>query len=273
MTERSSNHQLLASSQGSQPDPGRSANDNKMKKYDTPITLSSWLIALFMFICLFFGIRSSFAWKYFMVLPLVGIVAALYGLARGFVSRRYRSVVYGIIGLIPNLYFGYFFALHTSPQFDLYPSCHKNAVLGFSLWMADHETENYPNIKGIGPESLAELARYGSYSNLHENYMYVPGLNDSDPPQLVLLYAKRPTRYSRHGIPPPLIFKPKKWIVLGPDIAFPKIEHIGEFNDWIETIEFKARLQNTLDYLRDNNRPFWKNVVAEHTEFLKSIKE
>lgn len=41
----------------------------------------------------------------------------------------------------------------------------------------------------------------------------------------------------------------------------------------VETPEFKRRLNKTLKYLEDNNRPYWKNVVKEHTEFLNAIKE
>jgi hypothetical protein len=64
------------------------------------------------------------------------------------------------------------------------------------------------------------------------------------------------------------------WMVFGPDLF-----QAAHGNDLPEggtretTAEFKRRLQKTFDYLKENNRPYWENVVKEHTEFLNSIEE
>ncbi len=123
----------------------------------------------------------------------------------------------------------------------------------------------------------------------HENkhwpteYRYVPGLQKGDPSDLVLAYFVKPTRYLHHGSPG-TIFTEKKWIIVPLDFAGShgsltagqpprNMGLTGECSENVSLAEFRQRLQKTLDYLRDNNRPHWQTVVEEHTKFLDSIPE
>lgn len=109
-----------------------------------------------------------------------------------------------------------------------------------------------------------------------DDYRYVPGLHDSDPPDLVLMYLDQQARWVWHG-DPPTKFKDYGWIVVPVDFcdgiyARTRKGGWGELSERISEGEFKRRLRATLDFVRTNNRPNWKKVVAEHTAFLKTLE-
>jgi hypothetical protein len=46
----------------------------------------------------------------------------------------------------------------------------------------------------------------------------------------------------------------------------------GECSERLTLDEFRMRLRKTLDFLRENERPNWQTVVAEHQKFLESLE-
>jgi hypothetical protein len=170
------------------------------------------------------------------------------------------------------------------------PYCHKAIMGAFMVWMADHGTNVnghkddhgdsgkgiFPNVGGSSSDSLATIRdQMGGDMDWAKNYRYVPGLRQDDVGDLVLMYIDRPTRWTWHGQAPPTIFKEKAWMVVPVDFKFgvrlrPQAGP-GECSERISLAEFRTRLERTLDFVRTNQRPNWKTVVAEHTKFLDSI--
>ena len=156
------------------------------------------------------------------------------------------------------------------------PYCHKGIDMALHNWRDANKLDKttFPNIDGSSAKSLAEIREFfGVWEKLEETYMYVPGLRTDDPGDLVLMYLPQPTRWTWHGGPPPNVFKPKGWILVPVDMKFYGNRNRdelgpGEFSEWVSFMEFKDRLQKTLDFLRDNERPNWEAVVEEHTRFL-----
>ena len=129
-------------------------------------------------------------------------------------------------------------------------------------------TNDYPNVNGNGHASLSIIEPFMD-ARIHQ-YGYVPGLHHDDPNDLVLMYMKEKTRHSWHGDRDNSIFSPPKWMVLSPDIL---AGSAGEGGALVETPEFKRRLQLTVIFLKENQRPDWQTVADEQTKFLNSIKQ
>ena len=147
-------------------------------------------------------------------------------------------------------------------------------------WMVDsgmavNEGNNsFPNIGGVGSNSLAVISPYLKDMDWAKVYRYVPGLRQNDPDGLVMMYMDRPTRWIWHG-QTPTIFRAKAWLVVPVDFR----EGIGsnsiapgELSSCVSTVEFKRRLKATLDFIHTNQRPNWQAIVAEHSKFLEGIE-
>ncbi len=175
------------------------------------------------------------------------------------------------MGVLVSLPFIYNFAVldHAGRPF-----CHKQIALSVPIWRDDHHTDQLPNVRGSSHDSLAELRDLLNTDRVEKNYMYVPGLREGDPGDLVFMYLRVPTRWIWHG-QARTRFKPKGWIIVPLDFEIfgsRKPSGPGECSEWVPFPEFRSRLLTTLDFLRTNNRPNWQAVVAEHTKFLESIE-
>lgn len=135
-------------------------------------------------------------------------------------------------------------------------------------WMlaAGKTNGDYPNANGDSSNSLALLKPYDG-DDL-QRYEYVPGLNDHDTNDLVLMYLKTKTHYTWHADFDHTIFSPSRWIVLSPWIDD---GHCPEGGEWVDTPELKRRLLLTLKYLQEKQRPYWQAASNEQMQFLKSI--
>jgi len=180
-----------------------------------------------------------------------------------------------LIGSV-GLALGYYFLV--APDLEGRPFCHKVVNLGFTMWKDGHNTNVFPNVHGIGRDSLAEIKEeMAGNMEWAGDYRYVPGLRADDPGDLVLMYFDRPTRWTLHVERPPTRFKERAWIVVPVDFTLGprpsgRPEGPGEMSERISTEKFKRRLRETLDFVRTNDRPDWQVVVAEHTKFLESIE-
>jgi hypothetical protein len=192
-------------------------------------------------------------------------------------ARAKRIVLWigGTLALLVGLAFGYYrFIL----DWEARPGCHKGFMFAFYTWMDDNgkdantQTNDFPNINGIGAISLAAISNgMGSQMVWAHDYRYVPGLRQNDPGDLVLLYLNRPTRWTWHGAPG-TIFRKRVWMVVPVDFTIggrPRSRNEGEMSERLSPAEFRSRLSRTLDFIRTNERPNWRTIVAEHTKFLK----
>lgn len=188
---------------------------------------------------------------------------------------RLKALKRGVItfGVLTGAFLAYRFVLldrdpHTQPV------CHKAVDLAFHTWCDIEQTKTHPNVRGNSAESLARLDKHMEGISLSDKYMYVPGLRNDDPGDLVLMYLRRPTRWQWHA-GPGTIFREKEWIVVARDFSFYGREETrdGEFNERMSLAELKARLRRTLDYLRKQNRPHWRAVAEEHRRFLSKASE
>ncbi len=165
------------------------------------------------------------------------------------------------------------------------PFCHKILTGILIQREMEHRAKGdmsgaYPNVGGGSEKSMIEIASYfpspakDGATEMLRQYAFVPGLQESDPENLILMYLKQQTRYTWHGDTRANRNK-LMWIVFSPglDSPFDTDEWCPEGARKLNTREFKARLQATLDYLKANNRPYWTNTVREHSAFLNSIKE
>lgn len=156
-----------------------------------------------------------------------------------------------------------------------YPSdpltlCQKVLDGGFEQCKMENGTNAYPNVEGNSKKSFASAGQYmWHWEEYYAKYGYVPGLKDDDPSDLVLMYLKKKTRRTWNGDFSGSILREPKWMVIGPDFGY----DLPEGGRLEETSVFKTRLQRTLDFLKENERPHWETVVKEHTEFLNSIGE
>ncbi len=155
------------------------------------------------------------------------------------------------------------------------PYCHKQIYLSFLMWMEERTTNAFPNASGLSSNSLAEINELMAGSAWSHNYKYVPGLHKDDPGELVLMYMEHPTRWTWHGRPP-TIFNEREWILVPVDFNMESYLRAGagpgELNERVPLEEFRNRLKRTLDFVRTNERPNWRTVVAEHTQFLDSLE-
>jgi len=87
------------------------------------------------------------------------------------------------------------------------------------------------------------------------------------------MYVKEPSRRSWHGDTPRWFRKEKRWVVLSPQMREGEADRYSEVGEWIPTDEFTNRLTQTLRFLSDQGRTNWANTVAEHREFLPSLRK
>jgi hypothetical protein len=132
--------------------------------------------------------------------------------------------------------------------------------------MIEAKADSYPNVRGDSLASLAILEQY--FSGSLKEYAYVPGLRPDDPKDLVLMSLRSKTRFDWHGDRSATIFTPKRWMVLPPGITEGKCTEGGEL---LETSEFARRLRRTLEFLKEQQRPHWHEIVTEQTKFLQSL--
>jgi len=159
------------------------------------------------------------------------------------------------------------------------PYCHAQIMLALENWIERNgndsrsRTNPFPNVGGVGRDSLDAIRE--ETENMMDwapDYGYVPGLQQNDPGQLVLMYFNRPTRWTMH-ISAPTIFEDKEWILIPVDFGQGRREKSGpgEDSERVSTEEFKRRLNETIDYVRKMERPNWQTIVAEQTKFLERI--
>jgi hypothetical protein len=187
------------------------------------------------------------------------------------------------------LFVCFVFGFRMLHDFDNVPLCDKQMWALVAAWSNVKQVDDLPNVKGRSAESLAALYKAvdgeeeGESETRNEKYQYIPGLRRGDPGDLVLMYMKRPTRWTHHAAGPPQIFTEAKWQlvpfdflgVLGKADVEPvprEIPSRGECCERVRLAEFQTRLRKTLKFLRDNDRPHWQTVVAENEAFLKSLE-
>jgi hypothetical protein len=127
----------------------------------------------------------------------------------------------------------------------------------------------YPNVDGSESGSLPAIEPFIG-AEVHE-YGYVPGLNEDDPGDLVLMYMKTRTAYTWHGDSTHTILSPRHWMVLSPG-TFPN-GTCPEGGELLDTAEFKRRLERTLAFVKEHERPYWPKVLEEQSKFLKRLKD
>lgn len=183
------------------------------------------------------------------------------------------AVLFAIIGTVVLV----FCIIYSDRRMGPTPIC----MVFFPFWDSlPHKPDNtidmdnaFPNVMGSGVLSLQQIATKCGYfdERLIRNYVYVPGLRGSDPDDLVMLYMKRPTRYYWHGYARP--FRDPMWLVFSPGFNYcpTNAESCAERGQRMDTQELERRLRLTLAFLKNNDRPYWTNVVAEQEAFLKTI--
>jgi hypothetical protein len=188
--------------------------------------------------------------------------------------KRLALWIGGVIAVLIGLAFGYYFFIQ---DWQGRPFCHKQIMFGFLRVMhpsagdLTNARDPFPNVKGLSQDSLAAIRKeMGSSLAWTNDYNYVPGLREGDPPALVLMYFNRPTRWNWHGRPPTVLEK-KAWIIVPVDFS-PHTGKAGECSDRVSLDEFRVRLRQTLDFVRTNERPNWQTIIAEHTKFLDSLE-
>jgi hypothetical protein len=169
-----------------------------------------------------------------------------------------------------------------SHDFSNIPLCNKAIFFAVYRWFDTHTpSANLPNENGKSDESLQELMEADHPDEWVEQYQYISGLRRGDPGDLVLAYRKSPTRWRHHAAGPPLILSERKWILIPFDFTGVmessiasrvkrEMPDVGEDAERVSREELNSRLQRTLKYLQDNNRPNWEIVAAENKEFLNS---
>lgn len=105
-----------------------------------------------------------------------------------------------------------------------------------------------------------------------KNYEYIPGLHSDDPEDLILIYIKTPTRFDS-GLEKKkkayrIYSRKKLWAVIPPYIQH---DHEDTYI-MLEKVEFLKRYKKTLQYLEDNKRPNWENVLRHHNAIIKTIE-
>lgn len=152
------------------------------------------------------------------------------------------------------------------------PICGRLIDGAFQRWWLQSQTKcsrdcPYPNVDGSESRSLSAIEPF--IGPEVQQYGYVPGLNEDDPGGLVLMYMKARTAYTWHGDSTHTILSPRHWMVLSPGTMNGNLPEGGEL---LDTPEFKRRLEMTLAYLKEHQRPYWPVVVEAQSYFLKSLK-
>jgi hypothetical protein len=133
--------------------------------------------------------------------------------------------------------------------------------------MIETRTNTYPNVGGVGSNSLAVVQPY--LKSEMQRYRYVPGLSHDDPKDLILMYMS--TRYTWHGDTSHTVFSPKHWLILSPEIVgggtFP------EGGEFVDRLELKRRIEKTVAFLKEHQRPCWQFVAEEQSRFLDSLRD
>lgn len=144
---------------------------------------------------------------------------------------------------------------------------------GFQGWWINTGQTNrypvYPNVVGSGSRSLAVIELFTDSEIQH--YSYVPGLREGDPAELVLMFLKARTAYTWHADYTHTVLSTRRWMVLSPDPL-----HTGtcpEGGELLDTPEFKRRLEKTIAFLKEHQRPYWQVVVEEQSKFLRSLED
>lgn len=161
-------------------------------------------------------------------------------------------------------------------DYEIKPLCHKQIDSSFHQWQTEHKTRDFPNVRGESLASMQTMPNFEVFPELESHYSYVPGLTRDDPGDLVLLYVNKPTRWTWHGTPP-TVFTEKAWILVPVDMKFygsrdREMLPPGEFSERVPLAEFRQRLEKTLKFLEEKQRPHWETVVKEHSKFLKTIE-
>lgn len=162
------------------------------------------------------------------------------------------------------------------------PLCHKLLLTPLYGYLQTHLGGVLPNVDGKSNASFVLLASHlGSSSDKFaqewlQQYKYVPGLNENDPGDLVLLYMVKPTRWVHH-IAPAKAWDAEGWIVCPIDLmtttnmSVQRTTRLGELSESLTEEQFRERLQKTLDFLKANQRPHWEVVIKEHQEVLDAL--
>lgn len=194
--------------------------------------------------------------------------------------KRIARWIGGVLAVLILLVLGY---RHLVFDMEGQPVCHKQIMFGFTGLMHPAggnillDPKPFPNVDGLSQKSLTAISdTMAGYTVWTNDYNYVPGLCENDPPDLVLMYFKSPTRWIWHGMPR-TIFSKKQWMIVPVDFGFrsesrPNVLQ-GECSEIISLDQFRIRLRRTLDFVRTNERPHWQTVVSEHEKFLKSIED
>jgi hypothetical protein len=153
---------------------------------------------------------------------------------------------------------------------DPYKLPHEVLDSAFEQWKLANNTNGYPNVEGDSKRSFALAGGYlkDGGREYKETYGYVPGLKEDDPPDLILMYLKEKTRRTYYADLSGSILRKPKWMVITHTFA----GTLPENGELVDTPHFRARLQKTLDFLKENKRPYWENIVKEHAGFLNAIQ-
>ena len=188
---------------------------------------------------------------------------------------RKRKVLIGVL-ILAVLVFGWY---HVFLDWSGRPYCHKQIMVGLTLCAEEQglninsHTNPFPNVGGLSSISLATIHKHmGGRMDWTKDYNYIPGLQESDPGHLILMYVNRPTRWTWHG-KPPTVFEEKAWVIVPVDFCLRSRQASGrgESSERIPTDEFRRRLRETISFIQTNARPGWQTVVVEHTHFLESL--
>jgi len=189
-------------------------------------------------------------------------------------SKTKRTII--ILAFVPVM-FGAAIVFYATVLTDSsgQPYCHKVLDTAIYNWQDANNSQSFPNVGGDSVRSLGELTPHLGGDDLTNQNMYVPGLTRNDPGELILMYLPAPTRWTWHG-QKPTIFTDRAWLVVPVDMKFygnRSEAGPGEFSERLSTTDFKRRLQATLQFLKEEQRPNWKATVEQHTEFLTGSVE
>lgn len=154
----------------------------------------------------------------------------------------------------------------------------------------EHDNDDWNPVSGEGEyQALSKLVKYcdpkffATYGTSGDQRMYfedhgllsdelcpwryIQGLKGRDPADLVMMYRKSKTNWRSHtssgfGWQP-------RWVVSGP---CPCGHWGGSEEGWLQTAELARRLRKTLEFLKENKRPYWEETVKEHEPFLRELE-
>ena len=110
---------------------------------------------------------------------------------------------------------------------------------------------------------------HGAISPALNPWRYIQGLKEDDPRDLVLMYSKQRTHWRWHGLHDGYCDQ-TAWIVR------PVFDYGGHWGDrdecWLNTAQLRERLEKTLEFLRNNDRPHWQLTHKEHGPFIDELR-